>query len=104
MYTMDPAKVSRLAEMAKAGITPAERGQADELLIAAMVASGDYKDRQAEVWGVLITRQRPSPPTWEQLFDDLTPDRAVRLGELYDALPDGAHTEYDKRYWRPRDV
>jgi hypothetical protein len=44
------------------------------------------------------------PSSWEQLFDDLTPDRAARLGELYDVLPDGARTEYDRRYGRPEDI
>jgi hypothetical protein len=103
IYTMDLVKVSRLAELAQTGITPGERRQADELLLAAMIASQDYRDRRAEAWDVLISRQWSSPPTWEQLFDDFTPERAARLGELYDVLPDGARLEYDKRYGRPQD-
>jgi predicted Zn-dependent peptidase len=101
---MDPVKLARLAELARTGITPAERRRADELFLASMIASEDYQERQVEVWGILVTRQWPSPPTWQQLFDDLTPERAARLGERYDALPDGARIEYDKRYGRPQDV
>lgn len=53
---------------------------------------------------MLVAREWPSPPTWGQLFDDLTPERAARLGELYDALPDGARVEYDRRYGRPAEI
>jgi hypothetical protein len=98
---MDPA---RLASLAETGITPAERKQAEELHLAGMLASQDYRDRESKVWELLITRQWSSPPTWEQLFDELTPERAARLGELYDALPDGARVEYDNRYGRPQDL
>lgn len=104
LYTMDTAKLARAAELARTGITPAERKRACELFLASMIASEDYQERQGEVWDILVARQWPSPPTWEQLFDDLTPERATRLGELYDALPDGARAEYDKRYGRLQDI
>lgn len=96
--SMDPAKLAPLYET---GITPAERRHAEDLILAAMPAIMDYRARRAEALGLLIARQWPSPPTWQQLFDDLTPERAGRLRELYDALPDGARAEYDKRYGRP---
>ena len=38
---------------------------------------------------------------WADLFDSLAPERAAQLGTLYDALPDGARAEYDRRYGRP---
>ncbi len=66
-----------------------------------MLADDAHRDRRAEVWHVLVARQWESSPTWAQLFDDLTPDRAARLGELYDVLPDGARVEYDVRYGGP---
>jgi hypothetical protein len=100
LSTMDLAKLAPLAET---GITPAERRQAEDLWLASQLASEDYREHQAEVWEVLIARQWSSPPSWEQLFDDLTPERAARLRDLYDALPDGARAEFDKRYGRPQD-
>lgn len=84
-------------------ITPAERKQADDLVLAALLASDHHRGRQVEVWDVLIARQWSSPPTWAQLFEDLTPERAARLRDLYDALPDGARAEYDRRYGPPWD-
>ena len=69
-----------------------------------MLASQEHGQRRREVWQVLIARDWPSPPSWEQLFDDLTPERAARLGSLYDALPEGARAEYDRRYGRPQDI
>jgi hypothetical protein len=38
---------------------------------------------------------------WADLFDSLAPERAAQLGALYDALPDGARAEYDRRYGHP---
>lgn len=98
LIDMDPA---RLALLAETGVTAAERAQADDLFLASMSASAGHRERRAEAWDILMARQWPSPPTWEQLFDDLTPERAARLGDLYDALPDGARTEYNKRYGHP---
>jgi hypothetical protein len=101
LIDMDPAKLALLAGV---GVTAAERKQADDLFLASIVANAGYREREDEVWDVLITRQWPSPPTWEQLFEELTPERAARLGDLYDALPNGARTEYDKRYGRPDQI
>jgi len=98
LWSMDPAK---LAPLAAKGITPAERRQADDLMLAAMLATDEHQERTAEVWEVLITRQWSSPPSWAELFNDLTPERAARLRDLYDVFPDGARAEYDTRYGRP---
>lgn len=49
----------------------------------------------------LIGDRKLSEPTWADLFDGLTPDRAEQLRDLYDALPDGARAEYDRRYGYP---
>jgi hypothetical protein len=38
---------------------------------------------------------------WPDLFDGLTPERVLRLRELYDALPHGAQAEYNRRYGHP---
>lgn len=98
---MDPGK---LAVLTSSGITEAERKQAEDSFLAGMLASQEHGQRRREVWQVLIARDWPSPPSWEQLFDDLTPERAARLGSLYDALPEGARAEYDRRYGRPQDI
>jgi hypothetical protein len=100
LIDMDPARLAPLAEL---GIAPAERKEAEDLYLASMIARSDHLDRKGEVWELLISREWSSPPTWEQLFDELSPERAARLGELYDALPDGARIEYDRRYGRPPD-
>ena len=82
-------------------MTPTERRRAEEQFAAAMLADHDSRDRQAEVWHVLISRPWDVAPSFEQLFDDLTAERAARLGELYDALPAAARAEYDRRYGPP---
>lgn len=97
LTTMDPGKLDKLTE---SGVTPAEHGRAMDLFLSMEVASQDYRDRQVEVWKVLISGRYDSPPSWAQIFDDLTPERVDRLHELYDALPDGARAEFDRRYER----
>jgi hypothetical protein len=94
---------ARLEALARTGVTQTEFSQAENLVAASLQADQSQLDRQEEVWRVLGAREWPSPPTWGQLFDDLTPERA-RLGELYDALPDGARAEYDRRYGRPKEI
>ena len=95
---------ARLEALARTGVTQAELSQAENLVAASLQADHDQLDRQEEVWRILGAREWPSPPTWQQLFDDLTPERAARLRELYDALPDGARAEYDRRYGHPEDI
>ncbi len=98
---MDPAAAAELAALAGVTMPPGEAAHAEDLYAAAMLASEDYRDHQAEVWGVLVARQWSTEPSWADLFDELTPERAQRLGQLYDALPDGARAEYDRRYGQP---
>lgn len=50
---------------------------------------------------LLIGDRKLTKPTWANLFDGLTAERAVRLRDLYDALPDGARAESDRRYGYP---
>lgn len=89
---------AKLAEL-EAGITPDERKRAQFLLLATAIES--RLDREIEALDVLRAQHWPPGSTWAELFDDLTPERAARLGELYDALPDSARAEYDRRYGRP---
>jgi hypothetical protein len=71
-----------LKALAETGVTQAELSQAENLVHASLQADESRLDRQEEAWHVLITRKWPSPPTWQQLFDDLTHERAARLREL----------------------
>lgn len=73
---------ARLEALARTGVTQAELSQAENLVAASLQADESQLDRQEEVWRVLGAREWPTPPTWGQLFDDLTPERAARLGEL----------------------
>lgn len=99
LNTMDPAKALALREFDY--LTEAERDQARQLFLATGLASQDHRARVAEVWSLLISRQWEQPPSWQQLFDELTPEQVARLGDLYDAMPDPARAEYDRRYGRP---
>jgi hypothetical protein len=97
LCTMDPAKLARASE----GIAPLERQRAEELFKESLLVSQDHRARTMEAWQLLTERQWPSSPTWEQIFDQLTPEAAARLRDLYDALPDGARPEWDRRYGAP---
>jgi hypothetical protein len=106
LMDMDLGKLALLYEM---GITQAERWQAEDLFLAAMLASMDHRSRRVETFEVLLADRSAARPlaattTWAELFDDLTLERAARLRDLYDALPDGARAEYDRRYGRPDDA
>jgi hypothetical protein len=99
---MDPEK---LAPLAAAGITPAERRQADDLYLASMLASRDQRERWLKAMEVLIGgRKFDSPPGWSELFDGLSPEGASQLRELYDVLEEPARDEYDRRYGRPGEI
>jgi hypothetical protein len=99
---MDPAK---LAAVAETGITSAERKQAEDLFLASIIVGFDQRERWLQAMDVLIgDRKLSDNPSWSDLFDDLTPERAAQLRDLYDALPDGARAEYDERYGRPREI
>lgn len=102
LIDMDPEK---LAPLAAAGVTPAERRQADDLYLASMLASRDQRERWLKAMEVLIGgRKFDSPPRWPELFDGLSPEGASQLRGLYDAMPDGARAEYDHRYGLPEEI
>jgi hypothetical protein len=104
LIDMDPDKLTPL-EAAGIRITPAEREQADKLYHASMLASMHQRERWLKAVQVLTSSRKLSEDTsWSDLFDSLGPEHASQLRELYDAMPDGARTEYDRRYGRPEEI
>ena len=87
-----------------AGATREEKAAAKDRYLSEFVAERSKRDRQAHAWELLLTRSYDEPPTWRQIFDDLSPDVHAELGELYDALPAGAQEEYARRYGVPSAV
>jgi predicted Zn-dependent peptidase len=91
-----------------AGLPPSatreEKEAAKDRYLSEFVAERSKRDRQAQAWELLLTRSYDEPPTWERLFDDLTPEAVDELGELYDALPSGAQEEYARRFGVPSGV
>ena len=90
------------------GLPPAatkeEKDAAKDRYLSEFVAERSKRDRQTRAWELLLTRSYDEPPTWQRLFDDLSPDVVEELGELYDALPAGAQEEYARRYGVPTGV
>ena len=84
--------------------TRAEKAAAKDHYLSEFLAERDKRDRQAQAWELLLTRSYEEPPTWAQLFDDLSPDAVDQLGPLYDALPAGAQEEYRRRFGVPSTV
>jgi hypothetical protein len=102
LMDMDPAKLAPLEAMK---ITAAEREHAEDLFAAALLANHDQRGRWLKSIEVLLgDRTFTTPPTWAELFDGLTPERAAQLRDLYDAMPDSARAEYDRRYGRPEAI
>ena len=84
--------------------TKEEKDAAKDRYLSEFVAERSKRDRQTRAWELLLTRSYDEPPTWQRLFDDLSPDVVAQLGELYDALPAGAQEEYARRYGVPTGV
>jgi hypothetical protein len=84
--------------------TRAEKDAAKDRYLTAALAERGKRDRQAQAWELLLTRSYDEPPTWQRLFDDLSPEALEELGELYDALPAGAQEEYTRRFGVPSAV
>ncbi|MGY1688825.1 hypothetical protein [Geodermatophilus sp. SYSU D01105] len=84
--------------------TKAEKDAAKDRYLSEFAAERSKRDRQTRAWELLLTRSYDEPPTWQRLFDDLSPDVVEELGELYDALPAGAQEEYARRYGVPSGV
>ena len=86
------------------GATSAEKAAAKDAYLSDFLAERGKRDRQSQAWELLLTRSYDEPPTWRQIFDDLSPDVHAELGELYDALPAGAQEEYARRFGVPSAV
>jgi hypothetical protein len=84
--------------------TKAEKDAAKDRYLSEVLAERSKRDRQAQAWELLLTRGYDEPPTWQRLFDDLSPDALQELGTLYDALPAGAQEEYARRFGVPSAV
>ena len=81
--------------------TRAEKDAAKDQYLSGMVADRAQRDRQHRAWELLLTRGHEEPPSWQSLFDELPESSISQLGELYDALPEGAQAEYARRYGAP---
>jgi hypothetical protein len=81
--------------------TRAEKDAAKDSYLSGMVADRAQRDRQTRAWELLLTRAHQDPPSWSQLFDELPESSLGELGELYDALPEGAQAEYARRFGTP---
>jgi hypothetical protein len=84
--------------------TRAEKASAKDRYLSEFLAERSKRDRQAQAWELLLTRSYDEPPTWQRLFDDLSPEALDELGTLYDALPAGAQEEYARRFGVPSTV
>jgi len=79
--------------------------RAENLFAATLDASHPGRIRMVEAIRILAgDGGLAGQPTWANLFNMLTAERAAELAALYDALPDGARAEYEQRYGRPADV
>jgi len=87
-----------------ASATRAEKDAAKDRYLSEVLAERSKRDRQAQAWELLLTRSYDEPPTWQRIFDDLSPEAVGELGSLYDALPAGAQEEYARRYGVPSTV
>jgi hypothetical protein len=86
------------------GATAAEKAAAKDEYLSEFLAERGKRDRQSQAWELLLTRSYDEPPTWRQIFDDLSPEVHAQLGDLYDALPAGAQEEYARRFGIPSTV
>jgi hypothetical protein len=86
------------------GATAAEKAAAKDTYLSEFLAERGKRDRQSHAWELLLTRSYDEPPTWKQIFDDLSPEVHAELGDLYDALPSGAQEEYARRFGAPSAV
>ena len=66
------------------GATAAEKAAAKDSYLSDFVSDRSKRDRQSHAWELLLTRSYDEPPTWKQIFDDLSPEVHAELGELCD--------------------
>jgi hypothetical protein len=91
-------------EALPSGATAEEKAAAKDSYLSDFVAERGKRDRQSHAWELLLTRSYDEAPTWQQIFDDLSPEVHTELGTLYDALPAGAQEEYARRFGIPSTV
>ena len=91
-------------ETLPAGATREEKSVAKDRYLSEFLAERGKRDRQARAWELLLTRSYDEAPSWQQIFDDLSPESVEELRDLYDALPVGAREEYARRYGVPSAV
>jgi hypothetical protein len=84
--------------------TREEKDAAKDRYLSEVLAERSKRDRQAQAWELLLTRSYDEAPTWQRIFDDLSPEALDELGSLYDALPAGAQEEYQRRFGVPSTV
>src|SRR3954464_3748727 len=84
-----------------ADATRAEKDAAKDQYLSGMVAVRAPRDRRPRAGELLLTRSHEDPPSWQQLFDELPESSISELGELYDALPEGARAESPRRFGAP---
>jgi hypothetical protein len=84
--------------------TREEKDAAKDRYLSEVLAERSKRDRQAQAWELLLTRSYDESPTWQRIFDDLSPEALEELGTLYDALPAGAQEEYQRRFGVPSAV
>src|SRR3954469_18836508 len=84
-----------------ANATREEKDAAKDRYLSEVLAGRSKRDRQAQAWELLLTRSYDEPPTWQRLFDDLSPEALEELGDLYDALPAGAQEGDARRFAGP---
>ena len=87
-----------------ASASRAEKEAAKDRYLSEVLSERSKRDRQAQAWELLLTRSYDEAPTWERIFDDLSPETLEELGSLYDALPAGAQEEYQRRFGVPSAV
>src|SRR3954463_11569003 len=87
-----------------ADATREEKDAAKDRYLSEVLAERSKRDRQAQAGELWLPRSYDEPPTWQQIFDDLSPEALEELGSLYDALPAGAQEEYQRRFGVPSAV
>src|SRR4051812_32787504 len=84
--------------------TREEKDAAKDRYLSEVLAERSKRDRQAHAWELLLTRSYDEAPTWQRIFDDLSPEALDELGSLYAPRPAGAQEESRRRFGVPSAV